>query len=436
MAQNFKKRLAIGEKNLKDTSVDEIIYALDVLDGLKDSVIIINGPSGCSSAQLNFYLKKSGRPWIITDLTSNDSILGLGSKLREAVNKAYKDYKASSIFIVSTPVLGINNHDIQSIIFELEEEVKIPIIPIYSDGSKSKISAYGYDLAIHSVTKYISPPSKKTETENYINVISVSESDKQLKALMKILKDLSINYNIITRDSEAEDIKKSVNAKATITVDYEAGNFLAEVLRENYDVPYIKMDPPIGIEATNKWILGIAKELDIERKANEYISMNLRILEQTIVASSIVGKRVYINQLPNVAFQLVSLIEELNGEVIGITVEYIDDASKEQIKSSKGKSIEGKMHVSTGQVFEIINIVKKFNPDVYIGKAWDSIWVSKLGIKAITLNNEELYGYEGVNKLLRQFLKVFKNNKLEVYLKGNLKFPYHESCLEKMTISI
>lgn len=460
MAINLKKRPIIREKKLKatnaylgkidqlidilesdelkqrvrtfsQTSVDEIIYTLDVINGIKDSVIIIHGPSGCSSAQLNFYLRKSGRPWIVTNLNENDSILGADAKLREAVSKAYKDYKASSIFIVSTPVVGINNDDIQSIIFELEEEVGVPIIPIYSDGFKSKISAYGYDLALHSVAKYILPSSEKTETENYINVISVSESDKQLKALVKILEDLNVNYNIITRDSDIEDIRKSVNAKATITVDNEAGNFLAEVLRENYDVPYIKTDSPIGIKATNKWILDIAKELEIEEKANEYISKNLKTLEQIIVASSIVGKKVYINQLPTIALQLASLIEELNGEVVGVTVEYIDDISTDQLRSFKDKFIEGKIHVSTGQVFEVINIVKKYDPDVYIGKAWDSIWISKLGIKAIALDNEELYGYEGVAKLLKQFLKVFKNSNLEVYLKDNLKLPYHENWLGK-----
>lgn len=460
MAENLKKRPIIREKSynatnayfgkidqlvdiLEDdelkqrirtfsqTSVDEVIYTLDVLNGIKDSVIIVHGPSGCASAQLNFYLNKSGRPWIVTNLNENDSILGGDSKLREAVNKANREYKPNVIFIVSTPVVAINNDDIQSVIFELEEEVVVPIVPIYSDGFKSKISAYGYDLALHSLAKYILPLSEESEKGNYINIISVSESDKQLKALLKIIRDLGINYNLITRDSDVENIKKSVNAKATVTLDDEAGVFLAEILRKNYGVTYIKTDAPIGIKATNKWILDVAKELDIEEKANEYIDKNFRILEQIIVASSIVGKKVYINQLPSIAFQLTNLIEELNGKVLGITVEYIDSVSLQELKDSNGKFAEDKIHVSTGQIFEVINIVKKFNPDIYIGKAWDSIWISKLGIKAIALDNEELYGYEGVIKLLKQFLKVFKNNNLEIYLKENTKLPYHENWLGK-----
>ncbi|MEQ8155030.1 MAG: nitrogenase component 1 [Clostridiaceae bacterium] len=420
-------------RTFSQVSTDEIIYTLESINGIENSVIIIHGPAGCASAQLNLYLKDSGRPWLVTNLTEQDSILGGDSKLREAVGKALEKYNPKVIFIVSTPVVAINNDDIQSIIYELEEEVEIPIIPIYSDGFKSKISAYGYDLALHAVAKYILPSAQKTEKSNFVNIISISESDRQLRAITKILNDLGINYNTISRNSSIDNIKKSVNAKATVAIDKVSGNFLAELLRDEFNIPYIETSSPIGIKATNKWIIDISRELGIEEEANKYILKNLKSLDKAIKSNVIGGRKIYINHLPTAAFELSKLLEELNAEIAGITVEYIDNISVEELKRFRDKDKEAKIHVSTGQIFEVLNIVKKVNPDLYIGRAADSVWVSKSGIKSIALDSEQLYGYEGIAKILKEFSKVFDNDNLEGYLSDNIRLPYHENWFGKST---
>lgn len=426
-SNELKQRIRTFSQN----SVDEIIYTLEVLNGIENSVIIIHGPSGCASAQLNRYLSKSGVPWLVTNLNENDSILGADSKLKVAVNRALAHYKPEVIFIVSTPVVAINNDDIQSIIFELEEEVNVPLVPIYSDGFRSKINAYGYDLALHSFAKYLFPLAKKTQKEDYINLISVSESNKRLKKLKKILEDLGVKYNVIGKGSDINNIKKSINALATITVDVHEGYFLAEVLRDNYEVPYIKIQTPVGVDATSSWVLEIAKLLNKEDEAREYILKKQEKLTGLIEVNLINDKKVYINQDLAVTLQLAKLIRQLNGEVSGVTVNYIDNISLEELKDFEINTALQNIHVASGQIFELVNIVKKINPDIYIGKAEDTIWISKLGIKCIALDNDELYGYKGVESIVKQISKSLQNNNLENYLKSNFKLPYHENWIEK-----
>ncbi len=81
-----------GEINQKirtfsQTSFDEIIYVLQVLNGIEDSGIVIHGPLGCSAVQLHMLSKARSRKWVVTNLNEQDSILGSGEKLELAIRK-------------------------------------------------------------------------------------------------------------------------------------------------------------------------------------------------------------------------------------------------------------------------------------------------------------------------------------------------------------
>lgn len=281
---------------------------------------------------------------------------------------------------------------------------------------------YIYDRVLCILSKYIFPLAKQDEKESYINIITQSECNEQFKAAAKILREIGISYNAITNNSDIRSIKKIINGAATISLDEEYGSYLAEVINVNYKVPYIKTNMPIGINGTSKWIFDIAAELGLEDKADKYIFKSLKSIEQLIVYSSIMGKRVYINQGPIEAIQLANLVQEFNGEVAGISVDNSENLTSEELEGFYRIFGDEKLNFSTSQIFKVIDIVKNSNPDVYIGKQWDSNWISKSGIKTIATDNESLYGFQGVEKILKQFSDTFRNERIETYFKKGLAF--------------
>lgn len=58
-------------------------------------------------------------------------------------------------FILSTPVVAINNDDIQSAATEKEDQYGIPVVPVFASGFRSKTAVYGYDLVFHALAKYV-----------------------------------------------------------------------------------------------------------------------------------------------------------------------------------------------------------------------------------------------------------------------------------------
>jgi len=70
-----------------------------------------------------------------------------------------------SLFVVTTPVVAINNDDVEAVVDELHEEYNIPVVPVYSDGFRSKTGITGYDVALHAMLKNLLPRTAKNNVK-------------------------------------------------------------------------------------------------------------------------------------------------------------------------------------------------------------------------------------------------------------------------------
>ncbi len=180
---------------------DEIIHALALLSRIKNTPVILHGAIGCSAAELYFYKETAEGTWYSTDLNERDTIMGGDDKLRKTLERVYYKYRPKAIFVVSTPVVAINNDDINSIILELEEELDTKIISVYTDGFKTKAGINGTDIVLHSLARYIGESGahsgiEKPE-EDFINLISITENESAVKELTRLFEELNVSYNVI-----------------------------------------------------------------------------------------------------------------------------------------------------------------------------------------------------------------------------------------------
>jgi nitrogenase molybdenum-iron protein alpha chain len=439
----LKDDLSVSEirqriRTFSQSNRDEITEALNLLSTIKDAVVIIHGAIGCSAALIG-YQQEHGEynSWYSTDLNERDTIMGGDEKLRKTVERAYHRHKPKAIFVVGTPVVAINNDDINSVILELEEELNVRIISIYVDGFKSKAWINGYDIVLHGLAKYIvkNPTKdidkKDTDTkEDFINLISVSENQKSILEIKRLLNQLNLNVNVIPRFSSIKDIEKAGLARASIALDYDEADVLLEGLKEKAGVPYIKVSAPIGISATTHWLTELGKLLSIEDKVEVIVQEEEKRLEKYIYSHPLKGARVYVDLNTQKAIAFVELIHELGGELAGITLSHVDDLNKVELnKIEKGVNVR----IGDGQPFEIANILSKNKVDYYIGDSGKVGWLALIKVLPISVENKIVYGYEGVVQFIQAIKRAKRSSKFNEYIADNAWNPYKESWLGKST---
>ncbi len=412
---------------------DEIIYALALLSRIK-APVIIHGAIGCSSAELYFYKETSEGTWYSTDLNERDTIMGGDDKLKKTIEQVYYKYKPKVIFVVSTPVVAINNDDINSIILELEEELDTKIISIYTDGFKTKAGINGIDIVLHSLARYIGGGGSSQaaegseETGDFINLISITENESGLKEITRLLEELQIRYNTIPQFASIDDIDGARFAKASVAVVDDEADVLLNGLYEKFQVPAIKSPVPIGLRGTGDWLTGLGKAMGIQDKVNGLIAKEEEKLKKHIGKKPLAQKKVFIDLEASTVAGLAAFLEELGGEVTGICVSHIDSLNRDKLKILPKEVF---VVIGDGQPFELANILRKNKPDFYIGDSEHAGLAATLGILPISMTNKILYGYEGAAQLIKTILKLEKRTGFVDYLAQNTKSPYRESWLKK-----
>lgn len=389
-------------RTLSQIHVDETIYAFNVLSKIEDAAIIVNGSVGCGNVGLSNTDESFG--WYSTGLIERDTILGGDDKLREAVLRANEEKHPKAIFIIGTPVVAINNDDINSVILELEDEVGVPIISIYTDGFKSKTPVTGYDIVTHSLLKYIVDKTPE-EKEDFINVVSFSESVEDLGAVVESLKELKINYHIIPSFSSIDDIKAASKAKATVVLNPEEGEYLAKELEEVFDVPYIASEAPIGFRGTKNFLLKLAAFLGIEDKAIEYVDEVEAELTKILSKDVLEGKNIFVDASLSKIPALTRYFQYLGGNVVGFGSPFVDLENKKQLSKldflSKGTTVV----IGNGQYFEKANALVKTEADIYISEFEGSSFAADEGVAVVATQYIATFGFKGVQVLHDTILK-------------------------------
>lgn len=397
-------------RTLSQIHVDETIYAFNVLSKIEDAAIIVNGSIGCGN--LGLAHADEGLGWYSTNLVERDTILGGDDKLREAVLRANEEKHPKAIFIIGTPVVAINNDDINSVILELEDEVGVPIISIYTDGFKSKTPVTGYDIVTHSLLKYLVDKNPE-EKADFINVVSFSESVEDLGAVVESLKELKIDYHIIPSFSSIDDIKAASRAKATVVLNPEEGEYLAKELEEVFDVPYIASEAPIGFRGTKNFLLKLASFLGIEEKAIEYVDEVEAELTKTLSKDALDGKNIFVDASFSKIPAITRFLKYLGGTVVGIGSPFIDLENKKQLSKldflSKGTTVV----IGNGQYFEKANALTKTEADIYISEFEGSSYAADEGVAVVATKNIATFGFKGVQVLHDTILKALRFSEVE-----------------------
>lgn len=417
----------------QDTNCD-IHYALQVINTIENVQIVIHGPRGCGIIQNHYNIENQvNTDWAVTNIEEEDSILGSDRKLKKAVKSIYEKNNPKLIFVVTTAVVAINNDDVASVAQDLSDELDIPVIPIYTDAFHSKIGASGYDIAIHAIIKYLLP--QKAEKKNFVNVISLNESKQTLEELNRLISALGIETNFFPRYSEKENIVKAADAAYNLVINKGEGDYFARVFEDIYGIPSIEATNPIGIRGTDKWLLAIGRQLNKEEEAKRLIEKEGTAARQELEKYRLDKAKVFLSFDPESANSVISLLEDLNAEIVGIKFPYLDITLLKQLEKLYKKNPELSLLIGEGQPYEQVNIIKKSGAEVYIGNdlAIDSVLQEEIPVYNTQLIN--IAGYQGSINFAKGLYRLLSHNEFSKNFPKDTKHDIYQSGWLKKSVN-
>lgn len=414
--------------------------ALGQLSGIRDVAIINHAPSGCTvtaagAEVLNSQLATkrgvaNNTVFIGTDMNEQDTVFGATDSLKEIVLETYRRYKPKAIFIGTSCVTGIIGEDVDRVVEELKEEIPVPIAPVHCEGFKSRIWASGFDASDHAVLSTIVQPPKKKN--NLINFKNFYES-----ARLEII-DLFANFGVeplfLYQNSTIEELSRLSESLATVSICGTLGTYLGNGLQEKYGVPYVRTINPMGVVGFETWLREIGRVINKEAEVEAYIDRErakyLPKIEK--VKKELQGLRGVIGMGPGYTFEVSRVLQELGMEVVWAAAWHYDKKyDNEKAPSALDYLMENspnniKLSVADQQNFEVLNILNKYQPDIYFSRhPGTTVWAIKQGIPALYVADEYMiFGYKGTLNFAYSVLDTIRNRSFEKNLASRVKLPY------------
>jgi nitrogenase molybdenum-iron protein alpha chain len=374
---------------------------------------------------------------ICSNIGEKDTIYGGLNKLREAVLEANRRFSPSAIFIQSSCAAGIVGDDIESLADEMNDELGIPIVPVFCEGFKSKFWSSGFDAAYHGLLrKVVQAPAKKQP--DLVNIFNFLGSD----SFTPILAKLGLRPNYLVPMADVETIRTMTEAACSTHICETLGTYITDVLEKEYDVPKVHAPAPYGIAWTDAWYRELARltgKTDIveDMIASEHERIKDELAE---LKEQLAGKKVYIYAGDSYAHNIASLMHDLGIEICGMTTLHHDmrtdgedaDHSTLQEMIDVVGDVEN-FTVCNKQPYELVKLIKKANPDFMIVRHMNmTITGGKMGIPSISEGEINISaGYDGILIMGKRILELLKARKILGTLAEYSEFPYTDWWLEQ-----
>lgn len=415
--------------------------ALGQLSAIRDIAIIHHGPAGCSVAAAGTYYldkvmaKKRGvtndTVYVGTDMNENDTIFGSTNTLRNIILEVNKRYSPKAIFVSSSCATGIIGEDIDSIVDELKDEIQVPIVAVHCEGFKSRIWATGFDIADHAVLQSIVKPPREGVKSNKINFKNFYESARP--EIIEMFKEFDLEPTFLYCNSTIEELSHISEAVATTCICGTLGNYLGNVLEEKYGVPYVRSINQCGIVGFEAWLREIGKVTGRSEKIEKYIQEQRAIYLPKIeeVKKELKGLRAVLGMGPGYTFEVSRVLDELGIEVVWALAWHYDKKYENgdvppSMKYLLDNNIDFEASVADQQNFEVMNILNKYQPDLYLSRhPGSTVWAIKNGTPSVYVADEYMiFGYKHTLEFAYSILDSIRNRSFEQNLAKRTKLPY------------
>ncbi|QDR79256.1 nitrogenase component 1 [Sporomusa termitida] len=436
-----------SERRFTQNSICLLLPALGTMNSIPNSVVLMHGGLGCGSSchggnagvrsgnNHRWGVVKDGT-WLSTGLTEADVISGGEPKLAEAIIAADRRYRPSVIFVVASCVPGIIGDDVDGVVEQVQPAVEAKLLPVHCEGFKTKIWATAYDAVYHAIGRTLLPEAgfiadkKSGKTVNLMNMSSMGRVDEV--ELERLLRELELAVNIFPVFSDPGAMQRMAAADLSISTCPTHDDYMLNHLQEKYQVPFIIRHMPIGIENTGKWLQDVAEFFGLGAKATAIIKQEEAELAAALapLKPMFKGKKAFVSAGEFRALSTAILLAELGFEVVGVRAFHHDEfADIEYEKLLRITGTDYPLNIANCQPFEEANLLRKIQPDVFLGHMNGNSTAAKMGIATHVIYNTGLHyvGYRGAYELARRLYRQLKNPRFNGNISKYVKLPYQES---------
>jgi len=261
----------------------KFMTAFFVLNGIRHCVPLVHAPTGCT-LQMSEWVRRMDccerrgvplEPVPCTIFDESDVIYGGEGKLLETVLEADKKYHPDLIVILSCCTAGIIGDNVEMIAQEAEKSVNARVLAVKSEGFGGDFRS-GYEDAFKLIMELMEPPQEKRK--GTINILgarvgpTATEISEDLKEIERLLDEAGIKINAeVAGGCTLEEIRRAREAELNVSWCYDWGQKLGDLMKDRFGMPYSRTGLPYGLKATEEWLLGVARPLNIEKEALEVI---------------------------------------------------------------------------------------------------------------------------------------------------------------------
>ncbi|MDR3673328.1 MAG: nitrogenase component 1 [Holophaga sp.] len=409
---------------------------------IQDAAVISHGPVGCCGSlhEYAFTYRVNGvhrglehptqRRIFSTNLGEEDTVFGGTRKLAEAIREVHRRTAAKAIFIITTCASGIIGDDVEGVAAEAEAELGVPVVAIFCEGFRSRIWTSGFDAGYHGIARKLIPPAARKQPD-LVNVINFWGAD----IFTGLLGRIGLRPNYITPYATVASLAQSAEAAATIQICETLGSYLGAALEQVHGVPEIKLPPPYGTQATDRWWRELGRitgrEGPVETLLREEQEACLpRIAE---LRAQLKGKRAYVTAGAAHGHALVAILRELGLTVAGAAVFHHDPVYDNGAEASDSLGAVVRDHgdiprytVCNKQEFELVNVLRRERPDILLARHGGmTLWGARLGIPSLLVGDEHFgMGYQGLVHYGERILETLENDEFVRNLARHAVNPY------------
>ncbi|TYQ17918.1 UNVERIFIED_CONTAM: nitrogenase molybdenum-iron protein beta chain [Acetivibrio alkalicellulosi] len=393
-----------------------ILGVSHVIAQIANSSVVIHGPKGCVypayEASINYPLNIN-----YTEMCEKSTVFGGENDVSEKIVDEFYENRPDLMAVVTTCSSEIIGDDIDGLI--KLANLPIPVIRIDGGGFLNTQTS-GMNMAMKALIEMLCENIDNSyPIVNLISPICISSSwQEDMKYLSNLLNEFGIKARPLFCNATVEDIRNYGRACLNVVICSPIGQDAAEYMHKKYEIPYITLPYPLGLEKTEFFIKSILKAVQNKKDISSLLEEKRAIIKSRF--NSGMGKVnsfrhfEYIKKLkkmivgtPEIALAFLSIIvNEFEDKIDTVIVKDLEVDDAEVIKA-KLKEVSPLTEVIITDDNQIVKeSIQSCKPQVLFGSDTEYYFAKELyepayinicypGAREICFNRYPVVGYEG-----------------------------------------
>jgi nitrogenase molybdenum-cofactor synthesis protein NifE len=384
-----------------------------VLYPIADALHLVHGPIGCAAYTWDIRGALSSGPQLhrlsfSTDLREKDVVFGGEPKLYKALCELIDLHKPKAAFVYSTCIVGIIGDDVEAVCRKVSREKGIDVLPVHSEGFKGT-KKDGYKAACDALFNLVGTGDIADITPTSINILGEFNIGGEAWMIKNYYEQIGVNVvSVMTGDGRVDDIRRSHGAKLNVVQCSGAMTFLAESMKEKYNIPYIRVSY-FGLEDMAKALYDVAdffkENIKLKERVKKLVKKEIEKIYPKLqkIKTDVAGKRaaIYVGG----AFKAFSLIKALRYLGLNVVLAGSQTGNSQDYKILKQMCDDGTVILDDANPLELSKYIIEKKVDLFIGGVKERPIAYKLGVGFCDHNHERkipLAGFTGMLHFARE----------------------------------